>query len=325
MNQGIVVADIGGTNARFGFATDNGSLENVLVLKCSEYVGIQDAYKDYIERYQITSKKLALAVASPVENDEIELTNNHWRFSKRGLLIDLSIDKALIVNDFTAQSLAVIAANKSSFRILQKGQPDFNAPIYVIGPGTGLGVGGLVLDGNGEWIPLSTEGGHVTLVAQTQEEWEILSALQTKFSHVSAERVISGPGLLQLYRTLCELSNKKPVANSTTSMIERVTEDPLIEHSLELFSGFFGVVASNGCLTLGATQGVYIAGGVVPKLGPLFKHDIFMQRFQAKGRFENYLSKVPLKILVDTEAALLGLSIAYQIPALRRFVTVSNG
>lgn len=319
MSDHAVVADIGGTHARFGAVDASGHISKVAVLKCAEFEGLEQAYRHYTESQQVQSTKLAAAVACPVEQDRIALTNNHWVFSKTQLIAELGLQKALVINDFTAQSLAVVSVGPGSFETLQAGVANTQAPIFVVGPGTGLGVGGLVIDADGEWTPLSTEGGHVTLAAQTEDEWDVLRILKSSFSHVSAERVISGPGLFLLYQTLCTLHRKRPIVDSPITMIAAVDQDPLISRALELFAGFFGIVASDGCLTLGSTQGVYIAGGVIPKLGPLFRRDLFMQRFQAKGRFENYLSRVPVKILLDSEGGLSGLARALETRSLRRF------
>lgn len=323
MQDTAVVADIGGTHARFGMVDRLGHLSNIAILKCAEFDGLQSAYRAYVSTHGIQSTQLAAAVACPVDRDQIDLTNNHWSFSKAALIDQLEIDNALIINDFTAQSLAVVSVPSQSFEVLQTGIVDTQAPIFVIGPGTGLGVGGLVKDASGDWVPLSTEGGHVTLAAQTEDEWAVLQRLRTHYPHVSAERVISGPGLLLLYKTLCDLEGQTALVDSPADMIHAHKLDPLIERTFALFAGFFGIVASDGCLTLGATQAVCIAGGVVPKLGEHFRRDIFMQRFQAKGRFESYLARVPVKILLDSEAGLSGLARALQTPALARFLVRS--
>lgn len=316
-----VIADIGGTNARFGCVDDAGTLSHVSILKCADHPGFEAAFKAYVGEHGIEVDTVALAVACPVDRDDIRLTNNHWRFSRTQAVADLGLRQLLIINDFTAQSLATVSVGPECFEMLQEGTPDPLAPIFVIGPGTGLGVGGLVVNAAGQFVPLSTEGGHVTLPAQTEDEWAVLQALRQQFPHVSAERVISGPGLYVLYSILCQIHGTTPVVAETSGLVGAIGEDPLIERAFDLFSGFFGIVASDGCLTLGATQGVYIAGGVIPKLGSAFRRDLFMDRFKAKGRFNQYLSRVPVAILTDTEAGLLGLVRALDTPDLERFYT----
>lgn len=321
MNGRAVVADIGGTNARFSLVNGEGDLEHLSIVQCQDFDGISDAFETFVGEHEIRVETAAFAVACPVDRDQIRLTNNHWSFSKKELLRALDLKRLLVINDFTAQSLAAVSVGRGAIEILQDGDPDPYAPILVTGPGTGLGVGGLVMTVDGRYIPLSTEGGHVTLPAQTEDEWVVLQALRKEFSHVSAERVISGPGLYLLYRTLCQINGQMPLVEETSRMVEARGSDPLVCRAFDLFSGFFGIVASDACLALGATQGVYIAGGVIPKLGDAFRRDLFLDRFKAKGRFNSYLSRVPIFLLTDTEAGLLGLVRALDIPELDRFCT----
>ena len=314
-----VVADIGGTNARFASVLEGGALADVSTLKCADYVTFEDAYKAYLDHRRVKVDSVAIAVACPVDRDHIRLTNNHWQFYRHSVAQTLGLKKFLVINDFTAQSLGVGSLNGDCLEVLQEGVQDHQAPILVIGPGTGLGVGGLVLTASGHWMPLTTEGGHVTLPAQTEEEWGVLNALRKRFSHVSAERVISGPGLYTLYTVLCQMHGRQPVVDQTSDMVSALGRDPLIGRAFELFSGFFGIVTSDACLTLGATQGVYIAGGVIPKLGSAFRRDIFLERFKAKGRFNHYLTNVPVSLITDTEVGLLGLISALSLQELERF------
>lgn len=321
MNSKAVIADIGGTNARFSLVDAQGNLEHLSILQCQDFEGIVDAFETFVKAHDVRVDTAALAVACPVDRDHIRLTNNHWSFSKKDLLYALNLKRLLVINDFTAQSLAVVSVGPEALDVLQEGDPDLAAPILVTGPGTGLGVGGLVMTVDGRYIPLSTEGGHVTLPAQTEDEWMVLQVLREEFSHVSAERVISGPGLHLLYRTLCQIHGQMPSVEKTSQMVDVRSSDSLVCRAFDLFSGFFGIVASDACLTLGATQGVYIAGGVIPKLGDAFRRDLFLDRFKAKGRFNSYLSRVPVALLTDTQAGLLGLVRALDTPELERFST----
>jgi len=320
MNGSAVVADIGGTHARFATIDQDGRLDRIRIYQCAEFHHFSEAYSQYLQEHQLVNRSLAVAVACPTGRDLIDVTNNTWSFSKRELIVELSLDELLVINDFTAQSLASVSVGQDSFETIQQGQEDQFAPIFVIGPGTGLGVGGVIVDANNEWTPLSTEGGHVTMSAQTEDEWRLLTVLRKEYSHVSAERLISGPGLLLIYRTLCASEGVSARACSPQVMIESWKDDPLVRRSLELFSAFFGVVASDGCLTLGATGGCVIAGGVIPKLGEHFPRDIFLDRFRAKGRFTDYLSNIPIKILLDSEAGLYGLQRALTTRSLQRHV-----
>jgi len=315
-----IVADIGGTNARFGLVNHNGDIDHISVLQCADFLGIDEAFRHFASEVGQPTNRLAIAVACPVQHDLVKLTNNDWSFSKKALVDSLNLSELLVVNDFTAQSLAAVSINQDSFETLQAGSADPLGPIFVIGPGTGLGVGGLVVDAQGEWTPLSTEGGHVTMAAQTEDEWRLLTMLRNEYSHVSAERLISGPGLMLIYRSLCALEGIAPIINSPQAMIDLHGDDSIVRRTLDLFAGFFGIVASDGCLTLGATGGCCIAGGVIPKLGDHFRREIFLERFRSKGRFKDYLINIPIKILLDSEAGLYGLKRALVTNSLDRYV-----
>jgi glucokinase len=297
----------------------DGQLEQVSVLQCADFRGLEEAYRHFSEQTSLVADRLAVAVACPVHQDLVKLTNNHWSFRKGQIVDALGLSELLVINDFTAQSLAVVSVPESSFEVLQEGISDPLAPLFVIGPGTGLGVGGVVVDADGECTPLSTEGGHVTMAAQTEDEWQLLSCVRNEFPHVSAERLISGPGLHLMYRTLCTLEGQSPKVRDTASMMLIADTDRLVQQTLDLFAGFFGTVASDGCLTLGATGGCFVAGGVIPKLGVYFRRDIFLDRFKAKGRFHQYLSHIPIRILLDSEAGLFGLQRALSTRSLACF------
>ena len=323
MNVSAIVADIGGTHARFAAIDQGGRLNRIRIYHCAEFQHFSEAYTHYLQEHQLVNQSLAIAVACPTGRDLVDVTNNTWSFSKRELIAQLSLNELLVINDFTAQSLASVSLEQTSFETIQNGLEEPDSPVFVIGPGTGLGVGGLVVDAHGEWTPLSTEGGHVTMAAQTEDEWRLLTLLRNEYSHVSAERLISGPGLMLIYRSLCVLEGIAPIIDSPQVMIESHSDDPIVCRTLELFAGFFGIVASDGCLTLGATGGCCIAGGVIPKMGEHFCRDIFLERFRAKGRFKDYLSNIPIKILLDSEAGLYGLRRALTTKSLDRFVVRS--
>jgi len=191
--------------------------------------------------------------------------------------------------------------------------------MFVIGTGAGLGVGGVVVDGDGEWTPLSTEGGHVTLASQTEDEWQLLSCLRCEFPHGSAEWLISRPGLHLMYRTFFAFEGQPPKVPDTASVMLIAETDPLVQRTLDLFVGFFGIAVSDGCLTLGATGGCFVAGGVIPKLRADFWWEIFLDRFRAKGCFHQYLTHIPIKIRLDSKAGLYGLQCAMSTHCLSRF------
>lgn len=303
-----VVVDIGGTNARFGYIDKTGYLSDVTILKCADFGGFEAALDAFTSDKSYLVRSLCLSVACPVDNDHIRFTNNHWSFSKRDLFERLALDRLLVVNDFAAQSMASVALTTTDFNTLQHGTPAKLAPILVIGPGTGLGVGGVVPDGDGAWIPLASEGGHVTLSGQTERELAVIRLLSRGFGHVSAERCISGSGLVRIYTALCEIDDTGAIAGTPQEIVENIGVDSRARETLDLFASFLGTVASDACLTLGAAGGVVLAGGVIPKLGTKFPSHVFLDRFSSKGRFSSYLANIEIRVQLNTESALVGLA-----------------
>lgn len=318
--NGLIVGDIGGTNARFALVDSDGNIGQVSVLACKDFDGLAEAYASYCQQIDQRASRLAIAVASPVDEEIIRFTNNHWSFDKAQIRSELGLDECLLVNDFTAQALAVPAVEPSSYQIIQEGVVKTDAPILVIGPGTGLGVGGLVPYSNGEMVPIVGEGGHVTLVAMTDEEQQVLNYMKQSLSHVSAERVISGPGLFAIYQALCALARKETNADSPADVTRMASHDATASQAMELFASFFGTVASDACLTIGAWGGVVIAGGVVPKLQEQFRTETFLQRFNHKGRLSSYLQSIEIKIQYHPEAALVGLAQNSGMQSLKKFL-----
>jgi glucokinase len=304
-----LIADIGATNARFALVDDRREPVRTRVLACSDYVGVEEAIGDYLRSEGVgRPRAVALAVASPVTGDHVALTNNPWQFSIADLKQRLALDRLEVVNDFTANALALPRLGPRDRRQVGSGLPVAQMPIGVLGPGSGLGVSALV-PADGGWIPLASEGGHATMPAATDREDAVLSLMRHRFDHVSAERALSGPGLVNLYAALAELDGV-PAAGYTPAQIT----DPAIgaadrrcREATEMFCAMLGTVAGNLAVTLGARGGIYIAGGIVPKLGPVFDMSPFRARFEAKGRFRDYLAAIPTYVVTNPVPAFLGL------------------
>jgi glucokinase len=196
------------------------------------------------------------------------------------------------------------------------GLPIPNAPIALIGAGTGLGVSGLI-PGDGKWFPLQGEGGHVTIAAMDEREAAVLSLLRTRLGHVSAERVLSGPGLLNLYEALCTLDNFAPAMTTPAQITQHGlgNTDKQSRAALEMFCALLGTTASNLALTLGAMGGVYIGGGIVPRLKGFFAQSAFRARFEDKGRYAKYLAPIPAYVILSELPAFVGLAHAFSDPA----------
>jgi glucokinase len=304
-----LVGDIGGTNARFALLGDGARAARLRVFASDDFAAISEAIEAYLAAEGVRPPVAALSVASPVTGDIVSLTNHPWSFSIAGLTARLGLERLVVVNDFTANALAMPYLDASERVAVGGGSAIAGAPIAVIGPGTGLGVSGLVPSPSG-WTALSGEGGHATMAAADEREAALLACMRRRFDHVSAERVLSGPGLVNLYQTLAELEGV-PAHPFTAAQIAdaHIGEiDPLARMSVDLFCAMLGTVAGDLALTLGAQGGVYIAGGIVPRLGETFLKSRFRTRFEDKGRFSDYLAAIPTYVVTCPIPAFLGLA-----------------
>jgi len=248
-----------------------------------------------------------LAVATSPRGDQVCFTNNAWSFSIAKLGERLGIARLRVINDFEANALALSHLSSEDVRQVGGGTAVAGAPMGVIGPGSGLGVGAAVACGT-RYEAIAGEGGHVTMAAANNDEGAVLDLLRRRFGHVSAERVLSGPGLINLYDALCALRGQVPgklVAGEITDAAKG-EHDSCASEAVAMFCAMLGTVAGNLALTLGARGGIYIAGGIVPKLGDTFVTSGFRARFEDKGRFGDYLAAIPTFVITRRHAALLG-------------------
>ncbi len=308
-----LLGDVGGTNARFGWqASAQSGIEHVLVLPCAAHETLEAAIRTYLELKQLPMPRAcALGIANPITGDVVRMTNHHWSFSISGMQQQLGLARFNVINDFTALALALPSIPAGNLvQIGGQAAPAF-APKALIGPGTGLGVSGLLpTDQNDHWIPIAGEGGHTTLAAQTEIEYRVIELIRQRYGHVSAERVLSGPGLVDLYLALRQIHKNEPVDVAGAAEITAWAlqdHDPLAQQSIEMFAGFLGSVAGDLALTLGARGGVYLGGGIVPRWLGWFETSNFRERFEAKGRFSVYLKDIPVWVINAAESpALLG-------------------
>jgi glucokinase len=315
-----LVADIGGTNARFGWVdVVGGAVRHVRKLAVAEHQGPAEAARRYLQElardigaaYR-APRMAALAVATPIEDDVIDLTNSDWRFSRRELQAALGLEGLLMLNDFEALALSLPRLGGQQLRAHRE-LPAPKGTLAVIGPGTGLGVGGVVQTRHG-WVAISGEGGHATLAPADNFESELLRHARAEFPHVSAERLLSGIGLPVLHRAVAGVMGVEPAVSTAEAIVERglSEEDPVSSKTLDAFCALLGSFAGNVALTLGARGGVYIGGGIVPRLGDRFFASAFRERFEAKGRFRAYLEPIPTAVITDTLAALTGAALAIE-------------
>ena len=259
-----IVGDIGATNARFALVEAGAAPKRIRVLSTDDYRSLGEAIDAYLagESPSQRPEKAVLAVASPVTGDMVTLTNHPWTFSIRELQAHLDLREIQVINDFVANALSIpLLAGDDLIRI-GPGESVAGAPIGVVGPGSGLGVSGLV-PSNGIAIPIQGEGGHATMAPANAREGAVLDLMRARYDHVSAERVLSGPGLVNLYNALCELE-AEPASPFTAAQITDPSieeEDPRAKEATEMFCAMLGTIAGNLALTLGARGGIYIAGG----------------------------------------------------------------
>jgi glucokinase len=312
-----LIADIGGTNARFAIYRGT-RIFDADVLKCADFASPADAAAHYLRSLggnHPPPTEGAFAIAGPITGDLIAMTNHVWHFSLRATQQALGLQRLFAMNDFTALAMAVPYLPRDELERVGFGQAVPDAPIALLGPGTGLGVSGLLPIGAGAtrcWWPLQGEGGHSTMPAMNDREAAVLAHLRQRFTHVSAERVISGPGLVNLYNALSALDGKVPEPLEPAVITQRAGQgDRLCHEALDMMCAMLGTVAGNLALTLGATGGVYIGGGIVPKLGRLFADSPFRDRFDDKGRYSDYLAAIPTFVIRTELPAFIGLAHAF--------------
>jgi glucokinase len=314
-----LVADIGGTNARFGWVDDDGDgVRHVATLPAAEHAGPAAAARAYLAdvqrqlgaRYR-PPRAGAFAVATAVVGDRIAFTNSGWAFSRADVQRELDLAELLVLNDFEALALSLprLAGHQLRPWLPAPTSPaPAGAALAVIGPGTGLGVAGLMPTAHG-WVAIPGEGGHATLAPMDDFESALLQAVRREHPHVSAERLLSGIGLPALHRGVAVvLGDRQAPVLSAEDVVERALAggDATCTRTVDAFCALLGSFAGNVALILGARGGVYIGGGIVPRLGDTFFASRFRERFEAKGRFQAYLQAIPTALITDTLAALAG-------------------
>jgi glucokinase len=304
-----LVADIGATNARFGLVSPRAAILHTRTLAVANHPSIADAITAYLGEHGTLPmpRQAALAIASAITGDRVAMTNHPWSFSISALRTQLGLARLEAINDFTALAMALPHLSPEDRHPLGGGTAVADTPIGVLGPGSGLGVSGLIPSGRG-WIPLSGEGGHATMAPATDRESAVVDRMRQHFDHVSAERVLSGPGLVNLYNALATLDGQ-PSRGYTAAQVtdpEIGAADPLCAEATALFCAMLGTMAGNLALTLGARGGIYIGGGIVPRLGQRFAQSSFRARFEAKGRFSEYLATIPTWVVTHPLPAFLG-------------------
>lgn len=306
-----LLGDIGGTNARFALELAPGRIEHAATLACAAYPRLEDAAAAYLRRHpQQRVRHAVLAIANPVQGDLVSMTNHHWRFSITGARSELGLDTLLVVNDFAALAMAVPGLAPGELRQVGGGQAERGSAIGVIGAGTGLGMAGL-LPVDGRWTVLASEGGHVAFSPSDAREQAILEFCWSRHRHVSAERLISGPGLSLVYEALASARGLAAAPPDPAWVVARALDgaDPLCAEALDCFCAMLGTAAANLAVTLCARGGIYIGGGIVPRLGEWFARSPFRARFENKGRFSGFTAAIPTLVITAPFPALSGAAV----------------
>ncbi|MCG1043121.1 bifunctional transcriptional regulator/glucokinase [Mycetohabitans sp. B8] len=305
-----LLADVGGTNARFALEFGPGQIDDIRVYPCADYPGIAAAIRKFLKDSQVARvNHAAIAIANPVDGDQVQMTNRNWSFSIEATRRTLGFDTLLVVNDFTALAMALPSLSDAQRTQIGGGVRRQNSVIGLLGPGTGLGVSGLI-PANERWIALGSEGGHATFSPQDEREDRVLHYARKKWPHVSFERVCAGPGLSLIYHALaaCDKKRLDPQLEPADVVRRAQAAEPLALAAVECFCAVLGTFAGNIAVTLGALGGIYIGGGVIPHLGKLFSTSPFRARFEAKGRFQAYLANIPTFVITAQYPAFLGVS-----------------
>ena len=307
-----LLADIGGTFARFALETEPGQFEQMVSLRCADHADFHAAVRSYLDGLAPGTGEIhhaAVAIANPVEGDRVRMTNYHWQFSIEEMRQRLGFDTLVVVNDFTALAMALPRLRREDKQQIGGGQAVPNSVVGLLGSGTGLGVSGLIPSAEG-WIALGTEGGHTSFSPRDEREIAILRHAWREHAHVSFERLCSGSGMALIYRALAELHGQAAPPRQAPEITLAALEenDPLCLETLEVFCALLGTAAGNLAVTLGATGGIFVGGGIVPRLGSYFERSPFRRRFEERGRFSDYVAAIPTYVITAEEATFKGAS-----------------
>ncbi|MEW5249380.1 glucokinase [Microbulbifer discodermiae] len=321
-----LVADIGGTNARFGLARHGGEghrglqgtlVEDIRQLPCAQFEQLEAALESYLQ--SLPASKVAslseacLAVAGPVGSDRIAVTNLPWSFSKSSLKRSLGYARFEVINDFAALALSCPGLQGEELaRVDTETEPVSEHPMpeeprVVIGPGTGLGVCGLLRNGN-TWRALPGEGGHTTIAPVNEEELAIVQYLRREHCHISAEHLLCGRGLANIHRGLAAIGGQRETSRDPAAITAAALDGScaLARYTVHLFCNLLGSFCGDAVLTLGARGGLYLGGGILPRIEPLLRASDFMSRLRAKGVMSAYLHKLPVYLVRHPFPALVG-------------------
>ena len=305
-----MVGDIGGTNARFALvAPGKSELMSIKTLQCTKFATVQEAIKSYLSSINDAEIVSAcIASAGTTHLDVFKPANNDWVINKSNVSSALNDIQVNWINDFSAQALATTTLKSNDVIVINKGAVQPERVRLVIGPGTGLGTCGLINSSNG-WVPLPAQGGHSDFAPNSSLEIEIWTLLQKQFGHVAVERILSGPGIVNLYKALCQINEKEVLFNSPseiTSAAIKVNPDSISKETLHLFCRIFGSVTGSIALSTGCLGGIYITSDLVRNFLDFFIDSDFLKSFEDKGRLTYYMTDIPIFISKKENMGLIG-------------------
>ncbi|MEM7569501.1 MAG: glucokinase [Pseudomonadota bacterium] len=306
----MLVADIGGTNARFALAETHAgrvALTNQRTLATEDFETPGEAVAAYLQTVGAKPRHACFAVAAPVDGDDIAFTNNPWRFNRADLQSDMGFEAFAVVNDFAALAAGIAVVPDDFFETIRPGTPAPGAPKLVIGPGTGLGQALLVPCGQSDQV-IPTQGGHVSFAPRSPLEIEVMQFIAKEHAHVSVERLVCGNGLVNIYRALCHIKGVQPAsfgANDITEAV-RTGEHTIAAETVLFFCNVFGAVVGDAALASGTRGGIYLAGGILPKIKDIFLSSDFVENVLSKDPMRAYLEPIPISLIVKDGTALYG-------------------
>lgn len=310
MTDAVLVADIGGTNARFAIAEAAGgeiAISRSQNFRAEDFESIRDAADAYLESVDVKPKRACFAVAAPVRADEIQFTNSHWRFQPKEIESALRVGTLRVINDFYALAAGVDFLPEDAFISVKPGKADPAAPVLVMGPGTGLGQA-LIVPAPGGRVIVATEGGHVAFAPRDEMEIAVMQFVAKEHPRVSVERLLSGRGLVNIHRALCAIEGTQRVSLQANEITAAAIDGshPIAVKAVDMFCSILGRVAGDAVLATGARGGIVLGGGILPKIRDVFLASSFTTRFLNKGRMESYVEPVPIRLIVAEGAALYG-------------------
>jgi glucokinase len=313
----ILIADIGGTNARFSIVVDSYAEPKTFEpIKTKDYPSLDAAIQSHVlDRTSLLPRAAVLAVAGPTDGDEIDLTNNHWVVKPEQMIEQFGLQNIIVLNDYEAQALAIVALEDEHLKKVGNGEKAERSNCVILGPGTGLGMAGLIHAAN-TWIPVAGEGGHIDLGPQTDRDLEIFPHLERIGGRVTGEQILCGRGLVNLYQAVAKASGKEPQFTTPEDVTAAAKDksDPVAVETISLFSEYLGRVAGDLALIFMAKGGVYLTGGITQKILSIFDEERFRAAFENKAPHSEIISAMPTFAILHEQAPLAGLTAYARTP-----------